>query len=101
MFGLVSRRRAVALEAENRRLRGTVRDFEQAAADTAHSVYRYERRLARLCRAVADTRRELAGQQRLADRLMDQVLDATGYQGAPLDSPGRRALGLLRDEVKP
>lgn len=59
MFGLISRRRAVALEAENRRLRRTVRAYELAAADTAHAVYRYELRLARLCRAVAGTRRAL------------------------------------------
>lgn len=101
MFGLISRRRALALEAENRRLRNRLRSYEHAAADGAHTVYRYERRLTRLCRALAATRRDLAGQQRLADRLMDQVLDATGHQAAPLDSPARRAIGLLRDEVKP
>lgn len=101
MFALVSRRRAVALEAENRRLRNRVRAYEHAAADTAHTVYRYERRLTRLCRAVAEARREYAVQCRVADRLSDRLLDATGYLGEPLNDSARKVLGLLHDEVKP
>lgn len=100
MFGLVSRRRALSLEAENRRLRNRLRSYEMASADAAHAVYRYERRLARLCRAIAALRRELAGQQRLADRLMDQVLDATGYQAAPLLPAARTTLGLDKEGAK-
>ncbi|MFG2747225.1 hypothetical protein ACGFY0_45230 [Streptomyces chartreusis] len=100
MFGLVSRRRALALEEENRRLRMKVRVYEALSTDTAGLVYRYERRLTRLCRALAATRRELAAQHRLADRLMDQVLDATGYQAAPLLPAARTALGIDK-EVTP
>lgn len=79
MFGLVSRRRAEALAAENARLRNRLRVYEGASATTVRVVYRYEKRLARLARAVATGRAEYAAQCRVNDRLSDQLMCAMGY----------------------
>ncbi|MGW2203391.1 hypothetical protein [Streptomyces sp. NPDC001774] len=99
MFGLVSRRRAVALEAENRRLRMRLRVHEALTVDNARTVYRYERRLVRLCRAVAVARRDYAAQCRVADRLSDQLMCSMGYSDEGLKALGS-AVRSARAEVQ-
>jgi hypothetical protein len=50
--------------------------------------------------SIALLREELAKQKRVNDRLSNQLLDATGYNGAPLSAAAREKLGLPA-EVKP
>lgn len=55
-------------------------------------------RLARALRAVAAERRQAAAYRRTIDRLTDQLLDATGYQGEPLLPAARMTLGLDKED---
>lgn len=61
---------------------------------------RYEMRLARALRAVAELRAEAAVQRRVVRRLSDQLLDATGYQAEPLLPAARAALDLDQEDPK-
>lgn len=51
-------------------------------------------RLARALRAVAAERRQCAAYRRTINRLTDQLLDATGFQGEPLLPAAREVLGI-------
>jgi hypothetical protein len=99
MLGLVSRRRMLAVEAENRRLRNGIRMYERASMDSSHLVYRYEKRLARLCRAIAGARDEAAVQRRVTNRLANQLLDAVGYRGEPFLPAAHDVLGVAGTSV--
>lgn len=50
--------------------------------------------------SIALLREELAKQKRVNDRLSNQLLDATGHNGAPLTAAAREKLGLPA-QVKP
>lgn len=54
----------------------------------------HQRRLRRALRAVAAERAQSAAYRRTIDRLTDQLLDATGYQGKPLLPAARVDLGI-------
>lgn len=56
--------------------------------------YTDDRRLGRAVRALAAERAQAAAYRRTIDRLTDQLLDATGYQGEPLLPAARTALGI-------
>lgn len=89
---LVDARRELAQErAKRERLKAYM-----AGAHTG----RYETRLARALRAVARLRAEAAVQQRVTNRLANQLLDATGNQAAPLTDAARTALGLDHEVTK-
>ncbi|MFG2400720.1 hypothetical protein [Streptomyces lydicus] len=63
---------------------------------------RYVARIDRLARALWATRRELAAQQRVNDRLADQLFSAMGYTDAALkrlNVPARTAAGREPGEV--
>ncbi|KAA6211755.1 hypothetical protein [Streptomyces filamentosus] len=53
-----------------------------------------DRRLARAVRALAAERAQAAAYRRTIRRLTDQLLDATDYQGEPLQAAERRVLGI-------
>ena len=58
-----------------------------------------QRRLYRALRACARYRAENAAQRREIKRLTNQLLDATGYQGAPLQPAARAVLGIEKEDA--
>jgi hypothetical protein len=84
------RRAETELAAVQRSHRRAVAYIEQAEGRRDTDGYR----LARALRAVATERRQAAAYRRTIDRLTDQLLDATGYQGEPLLPAARVVLGI-------
>lgn len=89
---LADARKAVAVErAKRERLKAYMRRTHAG---------RYELRLARALRAVAELRAEAEVQRRATRRLTDQLLDATGYRGEPLLPAARTLLDLTEEDTK-